>query len=96
MSDMKEELNYYKEWVKQDFVNSGIGTGQLNMEQEIGLFFVFLKEYMVMALSKNNLEICKRLHNDREQVIKILKDRVELDKKLSKTLEDIVEYYIKH
>lgn len=93
---MKEELNYYKEWVKQDFVNSGIGTGQLNMEQEIGLFFVFLKEYMVMALSKNNLEICKRLHNDREQVIKILKDRVELDKKLSKTLEDIVEYYIKH
>ena len=91
----KERSKYYLDWLKHDFANSGIGTGQLSLDQEIGFFFQFLKEINAYALHKNNTKLVDKIHNDRENIISVIKKRAEVDKELSDTLQDIVDYYMK-
>ena len=93
--DDKERARYYLDWIKHDFASSGVGTGQLSIDQEIGVFFLFLKEINVYALHRNNGDLVDKIHDDRENIIELLKKRVDIDKELSDCLQGVVDYYMK-
>jgi len=95
--EIKEEkdIKYYKEWIKQDFASSGIGLGNLTMDQEIVLFLQFLKEIYSFSLHRGNTKLSEKIQIDKDKIINLLEKRVNIDKELGETLPGIVDYYMK-
>jgi len=93
--DDDERVKYFKEWMKQDFVNSGIGTGNLNMDQELTLFLSFLRDVYNFSILRKNDKLCDKVMEDRKKIFEVLDKRIAVDKELSDLLQVVVDYYMK-
>jgi len=94
VDEIVDVKNYYLEWCKQRFTNSGIGTGQLSLDQEIAVFDDYLFNLITPSLD-SNVKLANKIKADREKIINLFKKRASVDKDLSEVMQKIVDYYMK-